>query len=141
MDRLLLSILLLVWQPLQAAPTWQKMDGCQMIANPANDGDSFHVDYNGKEYIFRLYFVDTCEVSTRFPDRLKDQAEYFGISPEQAIELGKQAKEFTIGHCPRRSPLFPCASSRQPPSSPPENSSHFMHREPQNFLTDYSSKI
>lgn len=96
MGRLLLSILLLVWLPLQAAPVWQKLEGCQLIANPANDGDPFHVGHNCKEYIFRLYFVDACEVSTRFPDRLKDQAGYFGITPEQAVELGKQAKEFSL---------------------------------------------
>ena len=32
------------------------------MENPANDGDSFHVRAKEKEFIFRLYFVDTPEV-------------------------------------------------------------------------------
>ena len=57
---------------------------CHYLIKRANDGDSFHVSVNGKEYIFRLYFVDTPEVDTEFPQRVKEQARYFGITPEQA---------------------------------------------------------
>jgi len=63
--------------------------------NPANDGDSFHVKYNGKEFIFRLYFVDTCETSVQIPERVKEQAEALGITEQRVIEAGEAAKQLT----------------------------------------------
>ena len=43
----------------------------------------------------RLYFADTPESDYRFMDRTRAQADYFCISEEQAVEVGKMAKEFT----------------------------------------------
>lgn len=83
---------------LHAAPTpdWQKLEGCQLIQNEWNDGDSFHVrTAEGTEFIFRLYFVDTPETDNRFPDRVAEQARAFGISSEAALALGEKAKKFT----------------------------------------------
>jgi len=60
-----------------------------------NDGDSFHVRVNEKEYIFRLYLVDAPEIDAANPARLIEQAKYFGTSVPQAIEVGEAAKEFT----------------------------------------------
>jgi DNA uptake protein ComE-like DNA-binding protein len=68
---------------------------CRLIANPANDGDSFHVSVGSKEYLFRLYFVDAPETDEMTPGRLIEQAKYFGITVPQAIEVGQAAKEFT----------------------------------------------
>jgi DNA uptake protein ComE-like DNA-binding protein len=68
---------------------------CRLIQNPANDGDSFHVSAGGKEYLFRLYFVDAPETDEMTPRRLIEQAKYFGITVPQAIEVGRAAKEFT----------------------------------------------
>jgi len=59
------------------------------------DGDSFHVECGGKNYHFRLYFVDCPETDTRFPDRIRDQSQHFGITPDQSIKVGFKAKEFT----------------------------------------------
>ena len=67
---------------------------CRLIANPANDGDSFHVSAGDKEYLFRLYFVDAPETDAMVPGRLVEQAKYFGITVPQAIEVGQAAKEF-----------------------------------------------
>jgi len=68
---------------------------CRLIANPANDGDSFHVRVGSKEYLFRLYFVDTPETDEMTPKRVVDQAKYFAITVPQAIEVGRIAKGFT----------------------------------------------
>ena len=73
---------------------WIVLKDCRLIANPANDGDSFHVSAGGKEYLFRLYFVDAPETDEMTPRRLVDQAKYFGITVPQAIEVGQAAKEF-----------------------------------------------
>ncbi len=91
---LLLGILLLqIPFPLQAA--WETLEGCRLIQNPGNDADSFHVRHRGKEYIFRLYYVDAPETSTMFPGRVKDQAAAFGISPSRVVPLGRDATEFS----------------------------------------------
>jgi DNA uptake protein ComE-like DNA-binding protein len=74
---------------------WLVLKDCRLIANPANDGDSFHVSVGPKEYLFRLYFVDAPETDEMTPGRLVEQAKYFGITVPQAIEVGQAAKEFT----------------------------------------------
>ena len=65
------------------------------VESTINDGDSFRVHWNGGEVTIRLYFTDTPESDYRFMDRTRDQAAYFGISEEQAVEAGKLAKDFT----------------------------------------------
>ena len=77
-----------------AEKDWVKLERCELIPNPANDGDSFHVRANDKEYIFRLYRVDAPETDAINPARLIEQAKYFGISVPQVIELGEAAKLF-----------------------------------------------
>ena len=77
-----------------AEKDWVKLDRCELVPNPANDGDSFHVRANDKEYIFRLYFVDAPETDAADPPRLIEQAKHFGISVPQVIELGERAKSF-----------------------------------------------
>ncbi|HZD39301.1 MAG TPA: helix-hairpin-helix domain-containing protein [Terriglobales bacterium] len=74
---------------------WIVLKDCRLIANPANDGDSFHVSAGKKEYLFRLYFVDAPETDEMTPRRLVEQAKYFAITVPQAIEVGRAAKEFT----------------------------------------------
>jgi len=59
------------------------------------DGDSFHVKQGDKEFIFRLYFVDCPETDDRFPERVDEQAKYFGVSHKRAIEIGNSATAFT----------------------------------------------
>ena len=74
---------------------WIVLNNCRLIANPANDGDSFHVSAGEKEYIFRLYLVDAPETDEMTPGRLVAQAKYFAITVPQAIETGRAATEFT----------------------------------------------
>jgi endonuclease YncB( thermonuclease family) len=73
---------------------WITLDNCQLVPNKANDGDSFHVRANDTEYLVRLYFVDAPETASIGPARLIEQAEYFGVSVPQVIEIGLDAKEF-----------------------------------------------
>jgi hypothetical protein len=46
------------------ASDWQTIRGCRLIEHDANDGDSFHVEADGEERLFRLYFVDTPKLWT-----------------------------------------------------------------------------
>jgi len=80
-----------------AAKPWTKLENCRLIPNASNDGDSFHVRHQGKEYLFRLYFVDTAETSSdaQVEARIGEQATYFGITRGEALQLGKEATMFT----------------------------------------------
>jgi len=74
---------------------WVKLEKVKYEDNPSNDGDSFHVKHEGKEYYFRLYFVDSPETRTEIEDRIKEQATSFQVSPKQIPHFGKEAKRFT----------------------------------------------
>src|ERR1043166_6060030 len=74
---------------------FEMLQNCRYLLKRANDGDSFHVSVNGKEYLFRLYYVDAPETDTEFPDRVDTQAKYFGLTGSQTLQLGEAAKNFT----------------------------------------------
>jgi competence ComEA-like helix-hairpin-helix protein len=94
---ILLAGLLVFLSPgnILARGPWVTLPGGHYLYKRANDGDSFHVSVNGKEYIFRLYFVDTPETTTEFRERVEEQAKYFGISVPQNTNVGELAKSFT----------------------------------------------
>lgn len=70
--------------------------GGRLVDHGTNDGDSFHVAHAGKEFVFRLYYVDCPEKSARnYKQRVADQAGYFGgISEAEAVEVGLEAKDY-----------------------------------------------
>jgi endonuclease YncB( thermonuclease family) len=83
-----------------AAPSvkpFERLERCRWKADRWNDGDSFHVVTNGErgEIVARLYFVDAPEAETGYRDRIDEQAEYFGITKEQATDLAHEAAAFT----------------------------------------------
>ena len=92
---LVMGLSLLLAHPAQAAKPWQTLEACQLVESTINDGDSFRVHWNGGELTVRLYFADTPEADYRFRDRTKAQADYFGITEDQAVEVGKMASKFT----------------------------------------------
>jgi competence ComEA-like helix-hairpin-helix protein len=65
------------------------------LQNAANDGDSFHVRAGKREYIFRLYFVDSPETDNSLPDRVAEQSRYFGTTTPQTLQIGLEAEKFT----------------------------------------------
>ena len=76
----------------------QMFSNAKLINNPANDGDSFLVEVNGKSFRVRLYFVDCPETSVNSKSdaqRVREQARYFGLtSAERIIHFGNEAKTF-----------------------------------------------
>lgn len=81
-----------------AAKKWRDYTGCRLIPHSGNDGDSFHVKPSNRKssYLFRLYFVDTPESENTLPERLQEQADYFGIADvKDVVKLGKEATKFT----------------------------------------------
>lgn len=78
-----------------AAKKWRTKENCTLIENESNDGDSFHVRVDKRKYIFRLLWVDAPETEMRYPERVAEQAAYFGITPQDAIKVGKEAARFS----------------------------------------------
>lgn len=88
-------IIVLLFAPLAGAREWKIFKDCRYLPNAANDGDSFHVRAGGKEYIFRLYFVDTPETDRSIPQRVAEQARYFRVSVPETVRIGLEAERFT----------------------------------------------
>lgn len=91
---LLFGILAGLPTEVHASNVWTRLEGCVLVQSPYNDADSFRVRHDGKEYLFRLYFVDAPESDMEFPQRVREQAEYFGITAPEVIESGKEASSF-----------------------------------------------
>lgn len=77
---------------------------CRLVEGKNSDGDSFHVKHEKGETEFRLYFVDSPESAYRTyrggdnnGKRLDEQAREFGVSREEVIKVGKEAKDFVLG--------------------------------------------
>jgi len=76
----------------------QKFSKVKLIDHPANDGDSFFLEADGKTLHVRLYFVDCPETSANSKvdaQRVQEQARYFGL-PEatRIVHFGNEAKAF-----------------------------------------------
>ena len=74
---------------------WEVLENCQLVTNAVVDGDSFHVLHEGREYVFRLYFVDAPEKESSLKERIQDQAAYFGIAEDDVTRAGGLAARFT----------------------------------------------
>jgi endonuclease YncB( thermonuclease family) len=83
-----------------AVADYETFGGCRWVEHRQNDGDSFRVRLpDGRVEQFRLYYVDAPESEFRRygngqdnHQRIREQARAFGISDEQAVEIGRRAK-------------------------------------------------
>lgn len=76
---------------------WITLGGCRLEDNNFNDGDSFHVTQGGKQYLFRLCYVDTPETTAHreLVERTSDQARYWNIYKRDLHLLADEASAFT----------------------------------------------
>tara|TARA_R110002096_G_scaffold273422_4_gene467241 strand:- start:4285 stop:5031 length:747 start_codon:yes stop_codon:yes gene_type:complete len=80
---------------------YERLSGCVLVEHRNNDGDSFFVRHQGREFELRLYFVDTAEkyLSDRHEsqrERVRDQAGDFGLTVEQTVALGNESKNVVL---------------------------------------------
>ena len=88
-------VLMSGWQSAAAATKpWVMLTNCQYLAHADGDGDSFRVRGGTNEFLLRLYFVDAPETNLRYPERTREQSEYFGVTLDEAMKGGRDAKEF-----------------------------------------------
>ncbi|MCK5595175.1 hypothetical protein KAI19_03260, partial [bacterium] len=79
---LLTAVLIFAWIFQSYAADLQMFSNVKLVNNPANDGDSFFVESDGKSFHVRLYYVDCPETSTSSKSdaqRVREQARYFGL--------------------------------------------------------------
>ncbi len=91
---LLLGALCVAIVDARAREPWVTLNDCRYVPNDSNDGDSFHVCCGKKSYLFRLYFVDAPETNLEFGERVNEQAQYFGMTLPQLLQVGEAAKDF-----------------------------------------------
>ena len=72
---------------------WVTLTNCQYVAGKDNDGDSFRVRCGTNEFIVRLYFVDVPETNLRYPERTREQSEYFGVTLDETMKAGAKARD------------------------------------------------
>ena len=90
---ILVLLLWLVSVPSWAADrkAWVRLTECQYVEHASNDGDSFHVQCGEQAFVVRLYFVDAPEATLRYPDRTREQSEYFGVTLDETLRAGRHA--------------------------------------------------
>ena len=92
-------LLCLLAPPLTTASDLVTLTDVRWIDDPANDGDSFKVNVDGRRLHLRLYFVDTLEETFGFNavlDRIQRQQRHFGLDNRRSvIDFGGQASAFT----------------------------------------------
>jgi endonuclease YncB( thermonuclease family) len=73
---------------------WTTLDACRYVADKSNDGDSFLVQCGRERFFVRLYFVDAPESDVSFPDRVRQQYEYFGVTADELARAGASARDY-----------------------------------------------
>jgi len=89
-----LLLLVALW-PSNAAERreWITLTNCQYVAAKDNDADSFRVRCGTTEFTLRLYFVDAPETNLRYPERTREQSEYFGVTLDETMKAGAKASD------------------------------------------------
>src|SRR5256885_8862439 len=72
---------------------WVKLTDCRYLDGPENDGDSFRVRSDDKEFTARLYYVDAPETNLPQGDRVREQSLHFGITLDETLNAGEKAKQ------------------------------------------------
>ena len=73
---------------------WHTLQACRYLADEANDGDNFLVQCGREKFKVRLYFVDAPETDASFPERVRQQYEYFGVTMDELTRAGAKARDY-----------------------------------------------
>ncbi len=76
---------------------WTRLDACRYVSDKNNDGDSFLVNCGREKFYVRLYFVDTPETDVSYPERVRQQYDYFGVTMDELTRGGSKARDYVQG--------------------------------------------
>ena len=68
--------------------TFEVLDKVSLVDSRGNEADTLRINTGTREEIFVLYFVDALEASWNHPQRINDQARWFGNVTDKAIVDG-----------------------------------------------------
>ncbi len=77
-------------------PEFKEFRQARLIESRTNEADTLRLKINDTEdeQIFVLYFVDALDASATHPQRVQDQARYFGVSSQRIVEEGQKATQY-----------------------------------------------
>lgn len=77
-------------------PEFRIFPKARLIESRANEADTLRIKLSDTEdeHIFVLYYVDALDSSLTHPQRVQDQARYFGVSSQRIIEEGQRAVQY-----------------------------------------------
>jgi endonuclease YncB( thermonuclease family) len=76
---------------------YQIITDCRLEEDPANDGDTFRVATPQGSHLFRLYWVQTVQMSGASPAVIREAMDHFGLKTEDQLrELAVDARDFTL---------------------------------------------
>jgi endonuclease YncB( thermonuclease family) len=70
---------------------WEQFTQCRYVETKYNDGDSFRVSCDGREFVLRLYYVDAPETDLSNGVRVGEQRAHFGVTIEDILATGERA--------------------------------------------------
>jgi hypothetical protein len=76
---------------------FQVVPGAVLVETRANEADTLRMKVGDEEHVFVLYFVDALEASDTHPQRIHDQAKWFGLTeagPNVIVEVGQEALQY-----------------------------------------------
>lgn len=84
--------------PIEFKGSFEVLEGARFVPRPTNSGDRFLVTHEGKDILIRLLWVECPPITRDSSSMLKRSAEYFGITEEDALAIGKEATDFTTAY-------------------------------------------
>lgn len=77
----------------------------KLIPSRTNEADTLRIKVNEteEEHVFVLYFVDALDASFTHPQRVQEQARYFGVGTQRVVEEGQRAAQWVaklLNDCP-----------------------------------------
>lgn len=74
-------------------PAFKIFPKARLIESRTNEADTLRIKVSDTEdeHIFVLYFVDAPDISLTHPQRVQEQARYFGVSSQRVVEEGQKA--------------------------------------------------
>ncbi|MBE7494553.1 MAG: hypothetical protein HS117_06385 [Verrucomicrobiaceae bacterium] len=68
----------------------------RLVESKNNEGDTLRIklDDQHDEMVFSLYFVDAPDIALTHPQRVQEQARYFGLTQDQILKAGGRAAEY-----------------------------------------------
>lgn len=79
-----------------ALPEFKVFPKARFIESRANEADTLRIKVSDteEERVFVLYFVDALDAAWTHPQRVQEQARYFGVSSQRVVDEGVKAVQY-----------------------------------------------